>query len=178
MSGRDHVRTTHDTSDSLTTKPLFLSASRTSSSPSVGTPQGMSANSPPVIPLRLPWTKAAVVLLVAVPLLGIVRAGNTTCISKQLDWYFDEVGESPCMTYQRLRQICNPDYQVTSFRSTSPGDQCDDVVSSCCCNSIAYALSMLCMNCLNDGDETNGIDAAPGGYRQYLGSCGPGTNQT
>ncbi|TBU23794.1 hypothetical protein BD311DRAFT_673192 [Dichomitus squalens] len=68
------------------------------------------------------------------------HAGNTTCASSQLDWYTDMVGESPCVTYQRLRQICNQDYQVPNFKSSVPGDLCDDEV-------VAYQLSMLCMNC-------------------------------
>ncbi|KAH9944607.1 hypothetical protein B0H21DRAFT_779517 [Amylocystis lapponica] len=73
------------------------------------------------------------------------RAGNTTCLSNSLDWYTDAVGETPCTTYQRLRQICNSEYQVGSFRPNTPGDNCDDQVSDCCCNSIAFALSMMCM---------------------------------
>lgn len=89
------------------------------------------------------------------------------------------------VTYQNLRQICNPDCeaafpsyahvvislfrlhpsrvdQVPSFKPTAPGDQCDDPMSAyispspvpawlsrtaapCCCNTVAFALSMLCM---------------------------------
>ncbi|EPS94395.1 hypothetical protein FOMPIDRAFT_62406, partial [Fomitopsis schrenkii] len=88
-------------------------------------------------------------------------AGNTTCAGSMLDWYTDVVGETPCMTYQRLRQICNSEYEVPSFRSSSPGDNCDDQVSACCCNSIAWALSSLCQNCQWDVDSgsPNGLDA-------------------
>ncbi|KAI0770412.1 hypothetical protein C8Q74DRAFT_898717 [Fomes fomentarius] len=103
--------------------------------------------------------------LLAVGLWGMLaHAGNTTCISKQLDWYVEEIGESPCVTYQNLRQICNPDYQVPSFKLTAPGDQCDDLMTPCCCNTVAFALSMLCMNCQYDtvDGDSNGIDAAPG----------------
>ncbi|KAI0770411.1 hypothetical protein C8Q74DRAFT_1218752 [Fomes fomentarius] len=117
------------------------------------------------------------------------RAGNTTCASKQLDWYSSVVGESPYgegrawlvgVTYERLRQICNPDYQVPNFRPNTPGDQCNDQVSSCCCNSVAFQLSMLCMNCQYDTQEGNaiGIDAGKGAYQLYRGTCGAGTNHS
>ncbi|KAI0351453.1 hypothetical protein OH77DRAFT_939571 [Trametes cingulata] len=107
------------------------------------------------------------------------EAGNTTCASGQLDWYTSVVGETPCATYQRLRQICNGDYQVPAFRNLTPGDNCDDQVSACCCNSIAWSLSMLCMNCQYDtqpGDT--GIDAGTGGYGMYTSLCGKPQNQT
>ncbi|KAI0643022.1 hypothetical protein C8Q79DRAFT_202122 [Trametes meyenii] len=109
-----------------------------------------------------------------------VLAGNTTCASGQLDWYTSVVGETPCDTYQRLRQICNNDYQVPSFRPNTPGDNCDDQVSECCCNTVAFQLSMLCMNCQQDrvaGDQI-GIDAGVGAYTLYRGKCGAGTNRS
>ena len=73
------------------------------------------------------------VIAVLIPALWIpsAHAGNTTCASGQLEWYSSVVGESPCkspcpfravdeettkesaappgVTYERLRQICNPD---------------------------------------------------------------------
>ncbi|KAI0671073.1 hypothetical protein C8Q78DRAFT_1069744 [Trametes maxima] len=105
--------------------------------------------------------------------------GNTTCDSSQLDWYTSVVGETPCDTYQRLRQICNSDYRVPAFRDLTPGDNCDDQLSVCCCNSVSFALSMLCMNCQFDTAGGNiGIDAGSGAYRLYRGSCGLGTNRT
>ncbi|KAI1789396.1 hypothetical protein LXA43DRAFT_1062907 [Ganoderma leucocontextum] len=107
-------------------------------------------------------------------------AGNTTCASNQLDWYTSVVGESPCVTYQRLRQICNNDYQVPNFRPNTPGDQCHDQVSACCCNTVAFQLSMLCMNCqydTRDGDQI-GIDAGVGAYTLYKYGCGAGTNRS
>ncbi|KAI0823191.1 hypothetical protein BC628DRAFT_592049 [Trametes gibbosa] len=113
-------------------------------------------------------------------LVSVVRAGNTTCASGQLDWYSSVVGESPCVTYQRLRQICNNDYQVPSFRPNTPGDNCDDQVSACCCNTVAFQLSMLCMNCQQDqqaGDQI-GIDAGVGAYQLYRATCGAGTNHS
>ncbi|KAH9846420.1 hypothetical protein C2E23DRAFT_578914 [Lenzites betulinus] len=88
-------------------------------------------------------------------------ADHTKCASSQLDWYTSVVGETPCKTYERLRQVCNGDYQVPKFATTFPGDICSDQVSGCCCNTVAFALSMLCMNCQQDllaGNRT-GIDA-------------------
>ena len=76
------------------------------------------------------WSRSLKPELVLVAMLLVpARGGNTTCLSKQLDWYTSIVGESPCklsysmlypcarlklcsgpgMTYQRLRQICNHD---------------------------------------------------------------------
>ncbi|KAG1903473.1 uncharacterized protein F5891DRAFT_1019648 [Suillus fuscotomentosus] len=110
----------------------------------------------------------------------VLAAGNTTCLSSQLDWYTTAVGETPCMTYQRLRQICNSAYVVGDFSATTPGDRCNDQVSDCCCNSVAFALSMLCMNCQEDAvaGDVAGIDAAPGTYTTYLATCGASTNQS
>ncbi|KAH9935274.1 uncharacterized protein B0H18DRAFT_408087 [Fomitopsis serialis] len=130
-----------------------------------------------------PFSAAFVLTFLAGPVLG---GGNTTCAGSALDWYTDTVGETPCMTYQRLRQICNSDYEVPSFRPNTPGDNCDDQLSACCCNSIAWALSMLCMNCQwdVDGGSANGIDAGVPAYYWYRFSdsngqyCGDGTNQT
>ncbi|KAG1748042.1 hypothetical protein EDB19DRAFT_1683648 [Suillus lakei] len=111
---------------------------------------------------------------------AVLAAGNTTCLSGQLDWYTTAVGETPCMTYQRLRQICNSAYVVGNFATSTPGDHCNDQVSDCCCNSVAFALSMLCMNCQEDADpgDVAGIDAAPGTYTTYLATCGTSTNQS
>ncbi|KAI0655617.1 hypothetical protein C8Q70DRAFT_424053 [Cubamyces menziesii] len=119
--------------------------------------------------------------LVVLPFLSLVHlswAGNTTCASGQLDWYTSVVGETPCMTYQRLRQICDSDYQVPNFKPQTPGDICDSQVSACCCNTVAFQLSMLCMNCQEDhldGDQV-GFDAPAGTYTQYRATCGAGTN--
>ncbi|KAH7886800.1 hypothetical protein F5I97DRAFT_1936419 [Phlebopus sp. FC_14] len=116
--------------------------------------------------------------------LNVVYAGNTTCAGSLTDWYTNAVGETACETYQRLRQICNPQYQVPSFRPNTPGDQCDDQLQECCCNSISWALSMLCMNCQWDvpGGSSTGIDAGVGAYALYRAPtgrfCSPGTNQS
>ncbi|KAI0770416.1 hypothetical protein C8Q74DRAFT_898621 [Fomes fomentarius] len=68
-------------------------------------------------------------------------AAGTTCAARQLDWYTDVVGENPCETYQRLRRLCNPSYQVPSIDSTPPGNVCDDPNSVCCCNTVAFQLT-------------------------------------
>ncbi|KAH7908966.1 hypothetical protein BJ138DRAFT_282285 [Hygrophoropsis aurantiaca] len=130
---------------------------------------------------RFSWYRSFVFTLSASSLLvSVYGAGNTTCLSSQLDWYTDAVGESPCMTYQRLRQICDADYEVPSFRPNTPGDNCDSQNSDCCCNSVSFALSMLCMNCQQDAaNDPDGIDAGNGAYWDYLsGTCSQGLNYT
>lgn len=119
-------------------------------------------------------------LLLAALSVQPVEAGNTTCVSRQLDWYTSVVGESPCTTYQRLRQICNNDYQVPSFEQAVPGDQCDDQVSSCCCNTIAFQLSMLCLICQQDHQDAggSGTDAPKGSFDVYRNSCPPAKTYT
>ncbi|QRV80513.1 hypothetical protein RhiJN_08528 [Ceratobasidium sp. AG-Ba] len=110
------------------------------------------------------------------------QTGNTTCKTTSLDWFTQSVGETPCRTYERLRQTCNPSYLVGSLSPDPPGNQCDDQLSACCCNSVAFALSMLCENCQwGVGSGVNGdtgFDAAAGSYQIFLGKCGAGTNQS
>ncbi|CUA72879.1 hypothetical protein RSOLAG22IIIB_05067 [Rhizoctonia solani] len=122
------------------------------------------------------------VLLFVASVAGIVRAGNTTCKTTSLDWFTQSVGETPCRTYERLRQVCSADYQVGNFRSTTPGDNCSGQPAICCCNSVAWALSMLCMNCqYGVGSSVNGdsgYDAGAGAYGIYLNNCGRPTNKT
>ncbi|CDO72051.1 hypothetical protein BN946_scf184943.g86 [Trametes cinnabarina] len=104
-------------------------------------------------------------------------SGNTTCASSQLDWYTSVVGETPSNptshSHPELSDV------VPKFRPDTPGDQCDDQLSSCCCNSVSWALSMLCMNCQYDtGTGGNGIDAGNGAYEMYTASCGKPVNRT
>jgi hypothetical protein len=33
---------------------------------------------------------------------AVLAAGNTTCLSSQLDWYTTAVGETPCKSSQHL----------------------------------------------------------------------------
>ncbi|CAE6491017.1 unnamed protein product, partial [Rhizoctonia solani] len=101
-----------------------------------------------------------------------VEAGNTTCLTTSVDWFTQSVGETPCRVYEQLRQICNPKYEVGNMDWELPGDKCD--VGDCCCNTVAFALSMLCMNC-QYGREINAPD---GTYPKYLNTCGQITNTT
>ncbi|KAJ3854592.1 hypothetical protein EV368DRAFT_80459 [Lentinula lateritia] len=71
--------------------------------------------------------------------------GDVACTGTGLNWYINMVGESPCTTYERLRQICNPSYQVGTMNVNTPPDACDEQVADCCCNSVAFTLSMLCL---------------------------------
>ncbi|KAK1216521.1 hypothetical protein PQX77_020845 [Marasmius sp. AFHP31] len=101
--------------------------------------------------------------------LGAV-AGTETCeVSKKdsLDWFRQYSGETPCKTYERLRQICTPDYRVTTLSTQLPPDVCrepDPAKSECCCNTVAFALSMMCLACQQGG----GKDAGKGTYQLYL----------
>ncbi|THU76991.1 hypothetical protein K435DRAFT_114062 [Dendrothele bispora CBS 962.96] len=101
-----------------------------------------------------------------------------------MDWYKDAVGETPCTTYQRLRQMCNPQYQVGTLNTSLPPDTCDDQVGDCCCNSISFSLSMLCITCQQGFTKaTNGFDAPAGMYQKYLtqsdnSTCSPVNNKT
>ncbi|KAG8714167.1 hypothetical protein FRC09_017919 [Ceratobasidium sp. 395] len=93
-----------------------------------------------------------------------------------------QIGGGDALTYERLRQNCNGRYQVGNFDPVNRPETCNDQVSTCCCNSIAYALSMLCLNCQfgagsGVGQDT-GLDAPTGYYRTYLGNCQPVTNRS
>ncbi|KAH9832211.1 uncharacterized protein C8Q71DRAFT_266693 [Rhodofomes roseus] len=109
--------------------------------------------------------------------------------SDTLQWYMDAIGETPCATYQRLRQICNDNYTTPTWAIDTPTDQCDDPLSTCCCNSIAWSIRMLCINCEWDefGVGDPGHSAGAGAYYNYRWStgvpnngiyCGDGHNQT
>ncbi|KZP30135.1 hypothetical protein FIBSPDRAFT_1038478 [Athelia psychrophila] len=109
--------------------------------------------------------------------------GNTTCKGTSLDWYTSVVGETPCQTYQSLRRICAPNYTTRGFPIDPLGIGCNDPGDrQCCCNSIAFGLGMLCINC-QQGTGTDvlpdqGINGAPGAYETYLFGCAPITNQS
>ncbi|KZS96539.1 hypothetical protein SISNIDRAFT_483092 [Sistotremastrum niveocremeum HHB9708] len=113
--------------------------------------------------------------------------GDTTCKGTSLDWYTSVVGVTPCRTYEMLRQICDATYTVGALSPQTPPDVCDSQVFDCCCNSIAFALSMLCLNCQQGvgsgvGGDT-GIDAGDGAYGDYLSNfgqrqCFPQVNQS
>ncbi|KAK0243741.1 hypothetical protein EDD85DRAFT_171673 [Armillaria nabsnona] len=109
---------------------------------------------------------------------------HTQCADNGSDWYTSVAGETPCRTYERLRQICNSNYVLGALNPNTPPDTCNDQVADCCCNSIAFGLSMLCLTCQHGiGPNGNGIDAGIGAYQLYLkhGSnsfCTPNTNKS
>ncbi|KAJ3998322.1 hypothetical protein F5050DRAFT_1254423 [Lentinula boryana] len=123
----------------------------------------------------------AFILMLTVPAL---TEGNVTCSGTAMDWYTSQVGETACKTYERLRQICNSDFEVGVMSNTFPPDTCDEQISDCCCNSIAYALAMLCLNCQQNIGGGSGYDAPAGDYQLYLqgsrinSTCSPVQNQT
>ncbi|KZS96531.1 hypothetical protein SISNIDRAFT_483087 [Sistotremastrum niveocremeum HHB9708] len=114
--------------------------------------------------------------------------GDTVCKGVAMDWYTLTVKETSCRTYERLRQTCNSSYTVgeqTVHGSTSQGapDACTDQNSACCCNYIAFALSMLCLNCQQDvgsllvggtggAGEDTGFIAGAGSFHLYLTNFG------
>ncbi|KAF8827259.1 hypothetical protein HHX47_DHR5000668 [Lentinula edodes] len=57
--------------------------------------------------------------------------GDVACTGTGLNWYINMVGESP--------------YQVGTMNVNTPPDACDEQVADCCCNSVAFTLSMLCL---------------------------------
>ncbi|KIK58749.1 hypothetical protein GYMLUDRAFT_74780 [Collybiopsis luxurians FD-317 M1] len=98
--------------------------------------------------------------------------GNVTCSGAGMDWYISQVGETPCTTYQRLRQICNPNFEVGIMNTTTPPDSCDDGSADCCCNSVAFSLAMLCLNCQQNISSSAGHDAGAGAFQAYLNDNG------
>ncbi|KAK1229987.1 hypothetical protein PQX77_006940, partial [Marasmius sp. AFHP31] len=108
------------------------------------------------------------------------------CADSGLDWYVGGAGETPCRTYERLRQICNSNYRVGKLNPNTPPDVCDEQVASCCCNSVSFALSMLCLTCQRGvGSAGIGFDAGKGAYQMYLNAgrannqfCSPQVNKT
>ncbi|PBK63108.1 hypothetical protein ARMSODRAFT_963658 [Armillaria solidipes] len=107
---------------------------------------------------------------------------HTQCADSGSDWYTSFVGETPCRTYERLRLICNSTYALGALNPSTPPDVCGDQIADCCCNSIAFGLSMMCLTCQQGmGPNGFGIDAGAGTYELYLmhGSnsfCTPNTN--
>ncbi|KAJ7018937.1 hypothetical protein C8F04DRAFT_1324720 [Mycena alexandri] len=103
---------------------------------------------------------------------------QTTCSGTQMDWYTGVVGETPCRTYERLRQICNAEYQVGPLNASLPPDFCTDQRSDCCCNTIAFTLSMLCLNCQQQIGTGSGYDAPVGTLQKYLNASLDGTHSS
>ncbi|KAJ7625824.1 hypothetical protein FB45DRAFT_750098 [Roridomyces roridus] len=104
-------------------------------------------------------------------------ADNTDCTGTGMRWYIDLVGETPCETYENLRQICDSQFTVDKLDVNTPPDYCDDQVSSCCCNTIAFSLSMLHMSqvCQQNISTTTGYDAGVGAYQLYLNGSATST---
>ncbi|KAF7365647.1 hypothetical protein MVEN_00438300 [Mycena venus] len=119
------------------------------------------------------------VALSSVLLAAQVRSqDHTTCSGTQMDWYTGVVGETPCRTYERLRQICNAEYQVGPLNASLPPDFCTDQRSDCCCNTIAFSLSMLCLNCQQPIGSGSGYDAPAGTLQKYLNASFDGTHSS
>ncbi|THU82538.1 hypothetical protein K435DRAFT_784583 [Dendrothele bispora CBS 962.96] len=72
------------------------------------------------------------------------------------------------------------------MNTNTPPDVCNEQVPDCCCNSIAFGLSMLCLTCQQGFSHApNGFDAGSGAYEIYLSAnrpvgqfCSPNTNQS
>ncbi|KAJ3759163.1 hypothetical protein EV360DRAFT_82383 [Lentinula raphanica] len=67
------------------------------------------------------------------------------------------------------------------MHTNAPPDTCMDEFGDCCCNSVAFALSMFCLAC----QQGKGIDAGAGTYQLYLQgsrpsghSCSPVVNRS
>ncbi|KZW03213.1 hypothetical protein EXIGLDRAFT_600934 [Exidia glandulosa HHB12029] len=123
--------------------------------------------------------------LLAVAALGVHDVwaeSHTTCKDPSVTWYNNQDGLNPCQQYEALRRLCDASYEVPILSVNTPGDYCDSQLHDCCCNSVAFALSMLCLNCQqgvgtgHPGDT--GIDAGTGAYQLYLNGCGAGTNKS
>ncbi|KAJ7822365.1 hypothetical protein B0H13DRAFT_2127149 [Mycena leptocephala] len=102
----------------------------------------------------------------------------TTCSGTQMDWYTSVVGETPCKTYERLRQTCNTSYSVGQMNSSRPPDLCTDQIPDCCCNSIAFSLSMLCLNCQQPIGTESGYDAPVETLQHYWNASYDGTHKS
>jgi hypothetical protein len=57
----------------------------------------------------------ALALGVLAAMRGAAAQNATVCATDQLDWYTSVVGETPCRTYERLRQICDSRCAYTFF---------------------------------------------------------------
>ncbi|KZW01419.1 hypothetical protein EXIGLDRAFT_760910 [Exidia glandulosa HHB12029] len=108
--------------------------------------------------------------------LDFTNAGDTTCARIDARWNNAD-GLNPCEVYQRLRQLCDSEYEVPALSLDGPNrptDRCSDG-SPCCCNSVAFQLSMLCLSCQRgtDGTKAQGTGAVSGSYQSYISSCPP-----
>ncbi|EPS97701.1 hypothetical protein FOMPIDRAFT_1127896 [Fomitopsis schrenkii] len=126
-------------------------------------------------------SRLAASFLLFLQMLPISASPLSSCYgnSTTLDWYIDAVGETPCTlgaTYQKLRQICNSNYQTPSWPINTPTDQCDDPLSSCCCNSVAWSVRMLCIKYVPISPTAMANNVFPGLSCQWdqFGTTDPG----
>ncbi|KAJ7885376.1 hypothetical protein B0H13DRAFT_2535830 [Mycena leptocephala] len=117
------------------------------------------------------WRTTYPSLAVFAALLSATRAmaDNLQCAGTGMNWYFNLVGETPCQTYQKLRQICNTQYTVGVLTINTPPDRCTDQL----CQRAVVTRSPCVEHALpqqNIGDGI-GIDAGAGAYTDYLESC-------
>ncbi|KAK1221417.1 hypothetical protein PQX77_015774 [Marasmius sp. AFHP31] len=123
--------------------------------------------------MRTPVVLVLVFLSVISTAFGAVSVdgGVTRCEDTGLYWYEKAIGETPCKTYERLRQICNSGFRVPDMRKDLNSDRCSDPAGGCCCNNIAFSLRMLCYTCQRGmGGFGYGQDVGPGAYQIYLTS--------
>ncbi|KAJ4479060.1 hypothetical protein J3R30DRAFT_3702099 [Lentinula aciculospora] len=148
----------------------------------------------------------AVLLLISTFIVAAFCEGNVTCSGTALDWYTSQVGETACKTYERLRQICNSDFEVGVMNYSYPPDTCDEqvcayhfyatnfvrVITYSSLKRIAVATQLPLFNpeqhtrfsCQQNIGSGSGYDAPIGDYQLYLqgsrtnGTCSPVRNQT
>ncbi|KAJ3987660.1 hypothetical protein F5890DRAFT_1626531 [Lentinula detonsa] len=121
----------------------------------------------------------AFILMLTVPAL---TEGNVTCSGTAMDWYTSQVGETACKTYERLRQICNSDFEVGVMSNTFPPDTCDEQIR----DGLLLQLDRICTGhaLLENIGGGSGYDAPAGDYQLYLqgsrinSTCSPVQNQT
>ncbi|EJD37136.1 hypothetical protein AURDEDRAFT_173770 [Auricularia subglabra TFB-10046 SS5] len=99
-----------------------------------------------------------------------------------ITWWNNKDGLNPCQQYEALRRICKNTYEAPVMYNKLPPDQCDSPIHDCCCNSVAFNLAMLCLNCqkgeLSGREGDPGYDAPPGTYQAFLDACGTPTNRS
>ncbi|KAH7088655.1 hypothetical protein BKA62DRAFT_728027 [Auriculariales sp. MPI-PUGE-AT-0066] len=107
---------------------------------------------------------------------------TTSCKDQSVTWYDNQDGLNPCQQYSELRKLCDTSYEVPDMNGQWPPDTCRSQKNECCCNSVAFSLSMLCIQCqmgVGTGKSQDSINAREDGvYQLFLAGCGPGTNHS
>ncbi|KAI0373860.1 hypothetical protein BV20DRAFT_679485 [Pilatotrama ljubarskyi] len=113
--------------------------------------QGLSVLAPPLDPkmtaglgISEPYVLYVLALLLSS---RHVWAQRSSCPSKHVGWYTGLAHETPCKTYETLLQQCNDQTATPDLSALPSVDICAPPFKLCCCNSAAYILSMLCLNC-------------------------------